>query len=534
MTKKRKEIILLFLTLTVFLLLGFNSLVFYFRADLTENKAYTISKVSKNLFREIPEQVTITYYVSEKLSRFSPIPLQIEDILYEYAAHGRGKIRVSVIDPAKAGQQNKMDQIGIIPQQIQTVEKNEQTLALVYTGIVISYHDSRDVLPVVYDLSTLEYDITSRIKKIITGEKNILGIMSGRSGGALAEEFQLLLGHLSRNYTVREVPKGEEIPPDISVLFILGGAELDVPALRAVDGYIMRGGKALFAVDGVRVDLSRNLEAAAQKDLPVFDVLASYGVRIKPELVLDTQSRRIPVQRNTGRITVQSLEKYDHWVSVQGPGFSRGSPVTARLTGLDLYWPSPLTLLETAGVTAEVIASSSIDSWTMRDRFVTNPYEAPAFRAAAADRSGKFTLAAALTGTFPSGFKDGSLAPRPGAPEAPGESGPVSRETRIIVVGDSDLATDLMRYSDGVYNLNFFENAAAWLSLDDSLLEIKTRAARDLRLNRIEDPRTRNTVILFSQVVNLFAVPGFVLLFGIVRAFRRKERSAVAGDGGRQ
>jgi gliding-associated putative ABC transporter substrate-binding component GldG len=519
MTKKRKEIGILLLTLAVCILIAANSLVYYFRIDLTENKAYTISEVSRNLYREISDQVSITYYVSEKLSRFSPIPLQIEDLLHEFAAHGRGTIKVSILDPVKTGQSGKMEQIGIIPQQIQTVEKNEQTLALVYTGIVISYRDFREVLPVVYDIATLEFDVASRIKKIVSGRTNTIGIVSGRTGIPLAEEFQLLLGHLSRNFTVREVPKGEEIPPDITVLFVLGGEDLDDADLRAVDAYILRGGKTLFAVDGVRVDLARNLEATAKNELPVYKVLESYGVKIRPELVLDSRSRRIPVQRNTGRITVQSMEKYDHWVAVQGPGFSRVSPITARLTGLDLYWPSPLDIITVPGVSAEVLASSSADSWTMRDRFVTNPYESPSFRAMAADRGGNFTLAAALTGTFPGAFaKDGT----------------VSRETRMIVLGDSDLASDLMRYSDGVYNLNFFENAAAWLSLDDSLLQVKTRAARDLRLNKIEDLRTRNTVILFSQVVNLFVVPGMVLIFGLVRAFRRKDRFSGNAEGGKQ
>ncbi|MDX9820025.1 MAG: Gldg family protein, partial [Desulfococcus multivorans] len=407
--------------------------------------------------------------------------------------------------------------------QIQVVERSEQTVATVYTGIVVSYLDARETLPVVFDTGNLEYELTRKIRKIVTGAEPSAGFLIGRPGAGLSSEFNLLAGRLARSYTVREIGRGEAIPDDLSVLFVIGGGDLDDFDLYPVDSFIMRGGKALFAADGVAIDLARNLEASPYADQPLLRLLSAYGVEVGRELVLDSQCRRMPVQRNTGGIVVQSLEKYNHWVAAQGRGLSRTNPVTARLSGFDLYWPSPLTLKEPPGVASEVLASSGGDSWLMRGRFSTNPFEAPLFKSLAADSGGNYVLAAALRGTLPGGFAGRPVPVRNGVPAPGGPAPEKSKETRIIVVGDSEAATDLVRYSDSMYNTAFFENAADWLSGDDSLLEIRSRAARDTRLGRIEDPRARNAVVLFSRVVNIFLVPALLAGYGLVRALRRRS-----------
>jgi len=58
----------------------------WFRLDLTKNRAYTISKVSRNIHKELSDPVNITYYLSNKLRTLHPAPGEIEDTLREYAA----------------------------------------------------------------------------------------------------------------------------------------------------------------------------------------------------------------------------------------------------------------------------------------------------------------------------------------------------------------------------------------------------------------------------------------------------------------
>jgi ABC-type uncharacterized transport system involved in gliding motility auxiliary subunit len=72
--------------------------------------------------------------------------------------------------------------------------------------------------------------------------------------------------------------------------------------------------------------------------------------------------------------------------------------------------------------------------------------------------------------------------------------------------------------------MTFLENVAEWLSNEDDLLEIKTRATRDLRLNAIPDPGVKASVATFAEVFNVVVVPIVVIAFGVIRYLRRREK----------
>jgi gliding-associated putative ABC transporter substrate-binding component GldG len=524
-----REICVGFLTLLVMVLVAANSLVFYTRFDLTENKAFSISDVSKNLFQDISDSVLITYYISKRLSALSPVPGQIEDLLYEYAAYGRGRIRVSVLDPEKAlAEGQRVEELGIAAQQIQVVEQNQQSVATVYTGIVLSYLDTHETIPVVFNPSNLEYDLTRRIRKLVSGIKPSAGFLFGKQEMRLSQDMNFLATQLSQSYTVREIARGEEIPSDISVLLVIGGRDFDDAALYALDQYIMRGGKALICADAVDVDLARNLEASAYGSLPLFDMLRTYGAELGQDLVLDANAKRIPVQRDTGFMTIQSYELYNHWVAAAGQGLSRGNPITAGLSGFTLFWPSSLLPREVPGVHSEVLISSGPDSWLLKGRFPTNPYEAASFRVLAVNSDGRYPLALALSGTFPSFFAGKPAPPGAQTPGGPAAKRDLSDTTRLVVVGDADAARDvLLDVAGSDYNMAFFENAADWLSGEDSLMGIRARAMRDMTLNRIEDKAAKDAVILFSQIINLALIPLLIAGAGVFRYLRRREHYEV-------
>jgi ABC-type uncharacterized transport system involved in gliding motility auxiliary subunit len=96
----------------------------------------------------------------------------------------------------------------------------------------------------------------------------------------------------------------------------------------------------------------------------------------------------------------------------------------------------------------------------------------------------------------------------------------------MIVVGDDDFLTDLMQFSDSLANVLFVENAVLWLSGNDDLLSIKTRAGTEGRLDRIQDPAARSRLILAAEAVNVVLIPVAVLLAGLVARIRRREKKS--------
>ena len=80
-----------------------------------------------------------------------------------------------------------------------------------------------------------------------------------------------------------------------------------------------------------------------------------------------------------------------------------------------------------------------------------------------------------------------------------------------------------MTMTDSQFNASFISDAADWLASGNELVSIRTRGMRDMRLARIQDPDVRNAVIMFIYVLNLGLVPLLVLVFGLLRAGKRRR-----------
>jgi ABC-type uncharacterized transport system involved in gliding motility auxiliary subunit len=509
----------------------------WLRLDLTKNKAHTISKVSRNLYAEIPDYVHITYYLSGKLKTIIPSPGEIEDTLREYAAHSKGRIRVTVRDPVKGNLSMVAEEFGLQPRQVQTVEKDQASLVTVYSGIVIEYLDKTEVLPWVISTDTLEYDITSRIRSMVMDTERRLGVIVGDSYRQWREDFSFLNQTLAEaGYMVRLVPPGDEIPESLPAVFVLGGAEdFDEWALYRIDRYIQLGGKVLFAVKGVYVDTaSGSIEArpfVMHNAQGLLDMIASYGITIKQELVLDRNALTLQYQTRLPSGAVQfRIVRYPLWIGVLADNGNPDHPVSAAFTGLDLYWPSPLELHPPSQVEAVPLFKSTKDAWLMKESFNTNPEIGYLLEKDAAETRGEKILGASLNGLIP-GFFSGKPKPvRAGSdsvpefdelPDMPRQASP----SRIIVVGDTDFATNIINATGARHNLDFFQRAADWLSSDDDIIGIRNRQPYVGRLDKIAEPQRRAAAMRFAQVLNVAVIPILVIAVGIVLSSRRRSRS---------
>ena len=520
--KKKEQLITAVLAIVVLVLGIVDTQTFFFRLDASRNRMFSISDVSKKIARELPDQVSITYYVSDTLAARESFPQQIEDMLGEYAAYSGGKITLSVVDPASSKTPVQTDSLGIQARQMQVVEKQQLNLATVYSGIVIRYLDKMDSLAFVQDVSSLEYELSSRIRALVTGSSRTIGVLVGDSRKSLDNDYSYLLQELGTQFTMQPIQMGEDIPPGISALFVLGNRDLDEYGLYPVDQYIMSGGQVLFAVDAVDVDLAHQLQAAKVANTAVFDMLASYGVRVMPELVLDGGSNK----RVTFRVSQNQIMtvNYPLWVGVTSKTAAVDSPITARFAGLDLYWPCPLEAIPREGVTEKTLLSTTADAWVMADRFETNPMLTNLPEVQDSSAHAQRILAMTLSGVFQSWFKDRQAPVRAG--ENPRTAAPLaaSPDTRIVVVGDADFATNLLENTQAAYNLSFLSNCAQWLGMEDDLLAIKTRSEVDTRLNAIQDPAQKSRAMLSAQVINVGIIPLLVAAIGFIRLALRKKK----------
>lgn len=494
---------------------------FTFRLDLSSDHSQSLSKVSKELWKDIPEHVHITYYISPTLSARHPGPRSVEDLLGEFEAYSHGRIDVSIEDPtSKAG---AVEGLGIQGRQMQIVDQNEQRVAVVYSGIAVQYLDRTEVIPFLLDTSTLEYDLVKAIRRAVKSVPQKLEVLVGDSDKSLGNDYKTLNDELSKSgWEVSALNRGDAVPPGTMILLVLGDNDLDEYDVYRIDQYLESGGSVFVAAKGVNVDARQNLTAGPLAKDALLRALGTWGVEVQRSLLLDPSALTVPFQQMAPNgAQIIRYTPYPHFVVTRPENASRLNPVTAHLAGLDLFWPSPLTLKPVAGIKEEALVKSTPKAWLQSANFAVNPEEAASFDAEEGKTTGQYLLVASLQGVFPSAFAGEPIPSRAGAPALQPESG-TAAPGKLFVVGSADFATDLMNMTNSQFNASFVASAADWLSSGDELASIRTRGARDPRLSKIQDPGTRNSFILLAYVVNIVVVPGLVGLVGVMRRRRRR------------
>lgn len=502
--QKNREKTLLVLVLGVFALAVINLSLFSVRFDLTSAGAYSISPATQKVLAEAKDGVSVTYYLSKKLTTYYPFTQGISDFLEEYAAASGGKVRVQIVDPQEAGKLGDMARLGLQSIPIEVVEQSQQTQAVVYSGIVIQYLDRQEILPAVSQIETLEYDLTTKVSKLVTQKQKSVAFLSADPTRDLQNYYSILAQTLSKNATFRQVQPGEPVG-DATVLIVAGSKGFTPAILKPVDEYLMQGGKVLFAVDGVFVDISSAQAAVVPAgDNDLLKALETWGVRVDQAMVHDAYNNVVQFQGSSG----VTLRRYPQWPTILAKNTSATNPVTSRFVGLSLMWPSPLTDLKKPGIQVETLAWTSDKSWLVKDNLTIDVDQAARTAMMPGVTFGKHDEVLALSGAFPSAFPEGGVSPA----------------TRILVVGSSNFLTNLMQVTGNDDNAVFAENAVDWLAQDEGLLSIKTRAYREKSLTILQDDRVREAAAFALSFVNLFLVPVIVLVWAVVRFLRRRSR----------
>jgi ABC-type uncharacterized transport system involved in gliding motility auxiliary subunit len=522
---KRQQTIVTALSILIMILLLLISRRIWTRIDLSSNKAYTLAPVSKNLRNEITGTVNITYYCTGKLAAMYPLPGEITDLLREYAARSRGTIRFTLRDPVKdyAGD---ISRFGLTPQTLPDAGEGELSLATVYSGVVIEYLNKTEVLPWVFALDTLEYDVTSRIRALVSGKKREIGIIASDPQKNLADFYNFLNQVLNESgYSVLFLNPGDEIPDTLPALFVMGGVEtLDEYSLYRIDRYIQLGGRVLFAAESVDVDFTYTWDARLMEDKGLLAMIACYGAEFEKALAMDRASLVIPYRDPTTGQYQQT--RYPPWIVILPENVNRESTLTSGSAEADLFWASPLALRPPQGVKAEALFNTTPEAWRMTRDFTVKPEMSYLFGSEEAATKGTVVLAASLEGAFPSFFAG---KPKPESPddlpELPGMPDEV-KESRIVVIGDSDLAGSIfIQFTQSRRNLDFLVKAADWLGSDEDIAGIRNRTGGGGRLDRITDPVKKQGAITLARLLNLILVPLAVIVFGIFRIVQRRPKT---------
>jgi ABC-2 type transport system permease protein len=243
------------------------------KADVTEQKIYTLSEGSESILARLNQPIKARLYYAKTAALKGPDQIRyfnnyyefVKALLEEYVAVSKGMVELEIIDPMPfSDEEEQAIRYGLRRFPI-TEEEN------FFFGLVVqTQFGVEKVIPFFSPdrQNFVEYDISYLIDTAVTRQKKKLGIMSSlpvmgddvtgymaemmRRQGQQPKPAWTIVEQLRRKYEVSKVEtdiKDVNDMNDLDVLLVIHPKELPEPALFAIDQFVLQGKEAIVCVD---------------------------------------------------------------------------------------------------------------------------------------------------------------------------------------------------------------------------------------------------------------------------------------------
>lgn len=554
------------------------------RADLTQERLFTISPGTLTVMERATSPVRATLYISprdEMPAAMQGLERQVLDRLAEVRVASGGKLVVNVLHPSardmaaaraeeaarrQAGPAGRRERTleerlgdkGVLPFQVQSQGATDVTVRSIYASLGLTYEDQGEQF--VHGLQPgwlprLEYEVASAVSRLVRRRAPRVALFAGReplsereqamleaSGQPVPEPYTFVKAVLERErYDVRTTTLDayEPMPQDCDVVVIVGPVEWNERQQWELNRALVSGRPVLLAAQRYTW-MFRPVPGRQPQPIPrvtdpgVDRVLEAQGITLSRDLLMDVQAS---VHRQ-GTVRAQAPMN----VNVVADGLDRSSVITGPLSRVSYLWGTALELDRTAISSrlaeVKVLARSSDRSWEVASDRPLTTADLVSEGAPSPDRARP--LVALVDGPFVDAFAGEERPAWPYAPrvDASGRavlpphdapSPPVTpRPGRLLVTGCARMFdnTQLSLFGD---NVGFLVNAVGALTADAALQQVRAKEPR----SRQFAPPTRAVARLWT-VITLVLVPLLVVAAGAgIGAARLRGRRRWDAEHGR-
>jgi len=475
------------------------------RADLTEEKLYTLSEGTRTILKKLDQNVTLKLFFSRSASEVPPYiknyASEVEDLLREYAIASGGRVTVETYDPTPDSDAEEWAQrYGISGQSLDMFGPP------IYFGLVAVMGSTEAALPSLDPNAqgALEYNITRLIYRMAHPEKPVIGVLSslpvmGQRGTPFAMPGQprtpsvppwMVFQDIGDDYTLREIaPTTEKIEPDVKSLIIIHPKDLPPRALYAINQFVLGGGRAMVFLDPLcMVDMENAGPSPfgpprASSDLQ--PLLTAWGVTYEPGKILADLRAASRI-----RVADDRVEESPVWLTLGPKNVNKKDVLTSQLEHIMLPFAGSLSAESSKEMTVTPLIMSSESSCSLDA--MTAQFGGPALRGAFKSGGVPLNIALRMTGKFKTAFPNGKPKnvpaegePPPAAAE-PADAGLKEGASTVILVADVDMIYDRFCVQEMNFlgarslqamndNLNFFANALEQVAGSEYLIGVRTR-----------------------------------------------------------
>ncbi len=486
------------------------------KADLTEQKLYTLSDGTKAILAKLHHPIKLKLYYAKTASLKVPDEIRyfenyyqfVKSLLEEYAAAARGMIELEIIDPRPFSDEEEWAFKFGLSRFVITPEEN------FFFGLVAqSQFGAEKVIPffLLDRQSFVEYDISHLIDTVITRQKKTIGIISSlpvmgdeaNDDAARLKRIQnqplnrtwAIIEHLRQQYKVKTLAYDVEEIKDVDVLLIIHPKNLREQTLYAIDQFVLKGGKTIVCMDPFclvdqpdRQQDKRQTSYSRSSDLNV--LVQNWGV----EMPRNTFAGDRNLADKATLLKDERPETLIGFLNLKPGCFNTESTITAELNQVRLFFPG--VLRKVAGVDERetgrsiklqplIMTTDKGNSWlvTSQDELVMHSPSELMHNFTDGDKP--VVMGYLITGRFKSSFPEGIYKPagtrQAGSSTAEEDKSPqptlteAKEDCAVVVFADVDFISDILAYQVVGDNRALLLNAIEDLCGSSELAAIRSR-----------------------------------------------------------
>ena len=156
----------LMLNVILIVMINIAAFVFSVKIDLTSNNTYSLTKHSREIVSNLNEKLKVKVFFSKDLSGEQAIVFRyVKDVLEEYNFYGNRNFSYEIIKDEELEAQAR--DYGLEMVQVREIENDQVKIRNVYMGVVIQHGDLIEKINTITSTTGFEFNITSRIEKMI-------------------------------------------------------------------------------------------------------------------------------------------------------------------------------------------------------------------------------------------------------------------------------------------------------------------------------------------------------------------------------
>ena len=499
--------VLIFLAFLIALNFLVSQKSFYF--DLTEEKIYTTSDATKDILKNLENEVEVNFYISKDLPQdVAGVKTQLIDFMNQYQDIAGSKLKVSYHEPENTPEQvRELAEKGIPQIQFNVIEKDKYEVKQGFFGVEIVSENKegikREAIPIIQAIDSWEYDFISAVFSVSREKKELVAFLQGHS------EKILQIPDLMKSYDVLEVKmesieeqKGFYVEKTMSseeeteeetktfvypITLIIAGpmVEISTEEISVLDSFIKSGGNLIVLSEMVNPNLQGNLEAVPVEN-NLNELTKKYGIEINNDLVYDKSNFNLTYQQGFFSVS----KPYPFWLKLVSENFG-DHPSLSNIQSIMFPWASSLTISENNDYFARPILSSTNQGEVISENYNLLPDAYLSFV------SGSKKIVAAVSQSKNENLESGTL----------------------FVLGDSDFVSlnFIKQVSD---NEIFFINLIDSVSNSANLASIRSKNIVDRPIDDLDEAEKN-----YWKFIAIFVGAILIDVYGVFRIMKRKKSS---------